>query len=69
MDLRVWNPVPPDWEFAVVSVRVSGLILKGSLPQKVSCLQRLIMLVLNFDVLLRRVLAVYRHTPHFVRSI
>ena len=62
MDLRVWNPVPPDWESSVVSVR-------GSLPQKVSCLQWLIVLVLNFDVLLRRVLAVYRHTPHFVWSI
>ena len=75
MDFRVWNPVPPDWEFAVVSVKPFWPRLgtvqdsKNALaPQKVCCLQRLIMLVLNFDVLLRWILAVHRHSPHSVRS-
>ena len=76
MDLRVWNRVPPDWEFAVVSVKAFWPRLdtvqdsKNAFPpQKVSCLPRLIMLVLNFEVLLRSILAVYRHSPHSVRSI
>ena len=62
----MWNPVPPDSEFAVVSVKAFWPSLdtfqdsKNAFPpQKVSCLPLLVMLVLNFEVLLRSILAVY----------
>ena len=71
MDLPVWNPVPLDWQFAVVSVKAFRPRLdtvqdsKNALPPpRVSCLQRFLVSVLYLGVLLRWMLAVYRHTPH-----